>query len=86
MFNAVFFFKFTLLKNLRFYFLLFQVTLGQRLRISSIDADQMNRLYKRECKGGGGGGGNLGSGVLFFFSSHLVIGCYADGFQFLAAE
>lgn len=32
------------------------VTIGQRKRISPIDAQQMNLLYKGECSGGGGAG------------------------------
>ncbi|EDO34449.1 predicted protein, partial [Nematostella vectensis] len=34
--------------------------LGQREKISSIDAQQMNQLYKNTCNGGGGGGGGGG--------------------------
>ena len=37
--------------------LYFQITLGQRRGLSSIDARQMDLLYKKECQGGGGGGG-----------------------------
>lgn len=35
-----------------------QVTLGNRKRLSNIDIQQMNLLYK--CSGGGGGGGGGG--------------------------
>ena len=44
--------------------LLLQVKLGQRERVSQIDAQQMNLLYKKQCEEGvgGGGGGDGGDG------------------------
>lgn len=40
----------------------FQITFGQRERISAIDAEQMNLLYKTQCEEGAGGGGGAGGG------------------------
>lgn len=42
------------------FFIIFQVTIGQRRGISATDAKQMNLLYKAQCSGGGTGGGNGG--------------------------
>ena len=57
----------TLLCTARIYFssirtsqFTFQVTFGQRERVSQIDAQQMNLLYKKQCEEGVGGGGNGG--------------------------
>lgn len=40
----------------------FQAKFGQRERISEIDAEQMNLLYKTQCEEGAGGGGGGGDG------------------------